>query len=137
MGLILDSSVAISAERRGLPVQDVLVGIRKIIGPVEIALSVVSVMEMEHGIWRAKDAARVRRRRQFLEDLISSVPVYPITTELARRAGRINAEQQERGIRIAFPDLLIGVSALELGYAVGTSNVRHFEMIPNLVVQRL
>jgi len=33
--------------------------------------------------------------------------------------------------------LLIGVSALELGYAVGTSNLRHFQMIPKLVVTRL
>ena len=94
-------------------------------------------MELEHGIWRAKDPARASRRRQFLEDPISNVPVYPITTELARKAGRIDAEQQERGVRIAFPDLLIGVSALELGYAVGTSNLRHFQMIPNLAVQQL
>lgn len=137
MGLILDSSVAISAERRRLPVEDMLAGIRDTVGSVEIALSVVSVMEMEHGIWRVKEAAQAARRRQFLEDLIGSVPVYPVTTELARKAGRIDAEQQERGVRIAFPDLLIGVSALDLGYAVATSNVRHFGLIPNLLVQRL
>ncbi|MDQ2946827.1 MAG: hypothetical protein M3Y27_12935 [Acidobacteriota bacterium] len=67
----------------------------------------------------------------------SIVPVYPITTELARRAGRIDAEQQARGIRIAFQDLLIGVSALELGYSIVTYNVRHFQMIPNLDVKQI
>ena len=47
----------------------------------------------------------------------------------------VDAEQQTRGILIAFQDLLIGVSAPELGYAVMTHNVRHFQMIPNLVVE--
>jgi len=94
----------------------------------------VSVMELEHGIWRAKDETRARRRRQFREDLIVSVPVYPVTVELARKAGRIDAEQQEKGVRIAFQDLLIGVSALELGYSVATQNLRHFRMIPGLDV---
>ena len=117
--------------------EDMLEHIREVVGPTEIALSVVSVMELEHGIWRAKDAGRANRRRQFLEDLIGNVPVYPITTELARRAGRIDAEQQEVGTCIAFQDLLIGVSALELGYAVGTSNLRHFRMIPDLSVVQL
>ncbi len=137
MGLILDSSVIVAGERRGLAVEDILVAVRAVSGPTEIALSVVSVMELEHGIWRAKDPGRANRRRQFLEDLIGNVPVYPVTTEVARRAGRIDAEQQERGIRVAFQDLLIGVSALELGYAVGTSNLRHFRMIPNLAVTEI
>jgi tRNA(fMet)-specific endonuclease VapC len=137
MGLILDSSVAIAGERRGLPVEDLLAFVRGIAGSTEIALSVLSVMELEHGIWRAKDETRARRRRQFLEDLIANVPVYPITTELARRAGQVDAEQQERGVRIAFQDLLIGASALELGYSVVTQNLRHFRMIPGLNVVQI
>jgi len=94
-------------------------------------------MELEHGVWRAADAARASRRRQFLEDLIANVPVYPVTTELARRAGRIDAVQQQKGICIAFQDLLIGVSALDLGYAVVTHSMRHFRMIPGLDVKQL
>jgi predicted nucleic acid-binding protein len=111
--------------------------IRTLTGPEDIALSAVSVMELEHGICRAKEPAQHTRRKQFLDDLISNVPVYPVTTGLARQAGRIDAEQQARGICIAFQDLLIGVSALDLGYAVVTHNVRHFHMIPNLQVKQL
>ena len=133
---MLDSSVAISAERRGLSVEALLTEIRDIIGPQEVALSVVRILELEHGIWRAKEVAHASRRQKFLGDLIDSVPVVPITTDLARKAGRIDAEQQARGIRIAFQDLLIGVSALELDYGLGTHNVRHFELIPNLKVKR-
>ena len=137
MGLILDSSVVITAERSGLPVEGMLEAIGKLSGATEIAMSVVSVMELEHGIWRASEPARAVRRRQFLEDLIGNVPIYPITTELARKAGRIDAEQQIKGRKIAFQDLLIGVSALDLGYAVATHNVRHFTLIPGLEVKQL
>jgi predicted nucleic acid-binding protein len=137
MGLILDSSVAIAAERRRLAVEDMLAAIRQQTGPEDVALSVVSVMELEHGIWRAKEPVQAARRKQFLEDLIGNIPVYPVTTELARKAGRIDAEQQARGIRIAFQDMLIGVSALNLGYAVILHNVRHFQMIPNLEVKQI
>lgn len=137
MGLIPDSSVAIAAECRRLAVEDMLSAIREAAGLEEIALSVVSVMEREHGIWRAKEPAQATRRKQFLEDLIRNIPVYPVTTDLARKGGRIDAEQQARGIGIAFPDLLIGVSALDLGYAVMTHNVRHFQTIPDLVVKSL
>jgi predicted nucleic acid-binding protein len=56
---------------------------------------------------------------------------------LARKAGRIDAEQQEKGLRIAFQDLLIGVSALALGYGVLTSYLRHFQLIPELVVLQI
>lgn len=137
MGLILDSSVAIDRERGGLSAGDMLAAIRAITGPTEVAVCAVTVMELEHGIWRAKDVGRARLRQQFLEDLIGIVPVYPVTTELARRAGRIDAEQRQRGIQIALPDLLIGVSALDLGYEVGTGNVRDFERIPGLKITKL
>jgi predicted nucleic acid-binding protein len=41
---------------------------------------------------------------------------------------------QPKGIRVALGDLLIGATALELGYSVLTSNIRHFEKIPGLIV---
>jgi predicted nucleic acid-binding protein len=37
---------------------------------------------------------------------------------------------------IPLADLQIGVTALELGYAVATHNARHFRMIPNLEVKQ-
>jgi len=88
MGLILDSTVAIKAERQKHPVEGMLSLIRNEVGSTDIALSVVSVMEFEHGIWRAKDPTHAAIRKQFLEDLIRCVPVYPLTTDIARLAGR-------------------------------------------------
>jgi predicted nucleic acid-binding protein len=95
MGLMLDSSVAIGGERQSLAAVDMLAANRVALGPLEIALSVVTVMELEHGIWRGKDPDRAGVRRQFVKDLIGNIPVYPITTEVARRAGRMDAGQRE------------------------------------------
>ena len=40
----------------------------------------------------------------------------------------------QNGVTIPFDDLLIGAGALELGYAVVTRNVRHFQRIFGLSV---
>jgi predicted nucleic acid-binding protein len=63
--------------------------------------------------------------------------VHPVTLEVARLAGRIEAQQEDKGIRVAFEDLLIGVTALHLGWSVATLNFRHFASIPGLSVVQL
>jgi predicted nucleic acid-binding protein len=56
---------------------------------------------------------------------------------MARIAGRLDAEGRKAGRVVPFSDLLIGATALHFGYAVGTSNVRHFRMIPALAIVQL
>lgn len=65
-------------------------------------------------------------------ELLTGVPIRPVTIQIAIRAGQIDGQSQARGIRIPLSDLLTWVSALELGYGVGTANVRHFQLIPGL-----
>ena len=137
MGVVLDSSAVIAGERKGQAAAEVLSGIRTALGAQPIALSTVSVIELEHGIWRAKDAAQAERRQKFLDDLFAAVPAYPLTFEIARRAARIDGESRRKGILIPLQDLVIGATALEFDYAVATANVRHFRMIPGLIVTGL
>ena len=137
MGLILDSSVVIAGERKGQSVAELLAAIRASFGPEAIALSTVSVIELEHGIWRAKDAAQAANRQRFFDDLFAAVPTYPLTFSIARRAARGDGESKRRGEVIPFQDLVIGVTALEFDYAVATADVRHFRMIPGLMVRPL
>jgi predicted nucleic acid-binding protein len=66
-----------------------------------------------------------------------NVPVHPVTEATAEIIGRISGEQAAKGIKISFDDLAIGAAALEHGYAVATLNLRHFRMIPGLVVKSL
>jgi predicted nucleic acid-binding protein len=137
VGLILDSSVAIAAERRGDSVQALLQRIVDIAGNQEAALSTAGVVELVHGIHRANTAERRARREAFVEDLLAAVVVYPLTTDIARMAGKLDAEQQSRGVVIPFADLPIGATALSLDYSVLTTNLRHFERIPGLALLQL
>jgi tRNA(fMet)-specific endonuclease VapC len=52
-------------------------------------------------------------------------------------AGKLDREQQSKGIVIPFGDLLIGATALSLGFSVLTKNLRHFQKIPGLSVVQL
>lgn len=137
MGLILDSSVAIAAERRGDTVQAFLQRVIDVASNQEAALSTVGVVELVHGIHRANTAERRARREAFVEDLLAVVAVYPLTTDIARLAGKLDADQQRRGVVIPFADLLIGTTALALGYSVLTTNPRHFGRIPGLSLFQL
>jgi predicted nucleic acid-binding protein len=65
---------------------------------------------------------------------MSDLAVYPYTQEIALLAGRIDGEQATKGLAIPFGDLLIGATALSLGFSVLTTNLRHFRLIPGLTV---
>lgn len=134
MGLILDSSVVIAAERRGETVEQLIERVIAVSGDQEAALSAVGLVELVHGIYRARTPETRAKRELFVQDLTAVLSVYPLTKETAFIAGRVDAEQQRSGIVIPFEDLLIGATALSLGYSVGTVNVRDFQRIPGLSV---
>jgi len=137
VGLILDSSVLIAAERRGHTVRQILEQIKAAHGEIDIGLSVVTIAELMHGAYRAKSDVDKRGRLAFIDRLCSDVPVHPVTVEIARRVGPIEGEQAAQGIVIAFEDLAIGVTALHLGSDVATLNVKHVQTIPGLNVVTL
>jgi len=130
MGLILDSSIVVAAERRGHNVPHILEQIRTAHGEVDVGLSVVTIAELMHGAYRAKTDADRLPRLAFIEEICRDVPIHPVSLEIARGIGRIEGQQAARGISLSFEDLAIGVTALELGFDVATLNVRHFEKIP-------
>lgn len=137
MGLILDSSILIAGERRGETVKQVIQRVRALCGDQESALSVISIIEFTHGIYRAKtDADRVRRKA-FADELVRDMIVHPVSLAIAQLAGRIEGEQAAKGISIAVEDLIIGATALQVGFDVVTLNVKHFQAIPGLNVATL
>lgn len=134
VGVILDSSVLIAAERQGHSVRQILELVQASEGETEIGLSVVTIAELVHGAYRGKTQAQQERRLEFIERLCQDVPVHTMTLDIARLVGRIEGEQQAKGIQFAFEDLVIGATALHLGYSVMTLNARHFHRIPGLTV---
>lgn len=98
MGLILDSSILIAGERRGQTVKQVIQRVRAAYGDVESALSVVSVVELTHGIYRARTDADRLRRKAFCDELIRDVIVHPVSLAIAELAGRIEGELAAKGV---------------------------------------
>jgi len=105
-----------------------------IAGNQEAALSSVGLTELVHGIYRADSAQIQSRRRSFVDELRIGLTVYPYTAETAMLAGRIDGEQTAKGVIIPYADLLIGATALSLGFSIITANPRHFALIPGLHV---
>ena len=132
MGLILDSSVIIAGERKGKNARQALAEIARQAPGEDVAVSVITLIELAHGVARANSPERRAVRRQFLHELMAAPPVHPVSAAVALRAGQIDGENAAIGIRPALADLLIGVTALELGYSVATANLRHFQMVPGL-----
>jgi predicted nucleic acid-binding protein len=137
MGLILDSSVVIAAERRGDTVEKLIEQVVGRVGDQDAALSAVGLTELIHAIYRAPTAELRMRRQSFIEELIDDLAVFPYTKETAIIAGRIDGEQQSQGVTIPFSDLLIGATALSLDFVLLTVNVRHFRLIPGLSMIQL
>jgi tRNA(fMet)-specific endonuclease VapC len=134
MGLILDSSVLIAAERKGQNARQALGEVARRAAGEDVALSVVTLIELAHGAARADTPERKVMRRQFLHELTTALPVHAVTVPVALRAGQIDGENTSKGVRIALSDLLIGVTALELRYRVATVNLRHFQLVPGLEI---
>ena len=155
MGLVLDSGVLIAAERDARPVSELLATLEHAHGETEIVLSSITVIELEHGLHRAQTTEQARKRRDYLDTVFAAIPVEPFTRAMAQRAAKIDAEARQLGRTIPLADLLIdaearqlgrtipladlliGATALHFGYAVGTRNLRHFQMVPNLAVTQL
>lgn len=133
---MLDSTAAVAAERQGKNARQLLEAVAQETGDEEIALSVTTVLELAHGVTRADTPDRRERRQRFLDDLLTGVPIQPVTVRIALRAGQIDGQSQA-AVSIPLSDLLIGTSALELGYTLGTANLRHFQLIAGLKVVRL
>ena len=85
-------------------------------------------------------ARRLREYAPLLLDRLDrtvppNLPVLPFDGAAARWYGEVRAELEHRGTPLADADLRIGAIALARGLTVVTGNVRHFQRIPNLVVE--
>jgi len=79
MGLILDSSVLITAEREGQNARQMLAAVSAKAGNTEIAISVVTLIELAHGAARAGTPERKAKRQRFIQELLMALPIHPVS----------------------------------------------------------
>lgn len=132
MALLIDSSVIIDLERRGLPAETMVLAL-----PGEdLALSAVTASELLFGVHRADSAERRLRRQALVESVLSALPVFVLDLAVARIHSRLGAQLAEAGRPIAAHDLLIAAIAIAYGYDLLTANVRDFGSAPGLTVRQ-
>lgn len=73
MGIILDSSAAVAAERQRKNPKQLLQAIALETGDDAVGISALTVLELAHGIVRADRPERREKRQHFLNELISVV----------------------------------------------------------------
>ena len=136
MGLLIDSTACLHAERNRRTPEELVSEIMERWGDAELWVSVMSAAELFHGYWRADHPSRRARREEFVEALLAAIPVLPITLATARVVGRIDAQLTAEGQRIPTSDLLIAATALSRGDAIVTGDARHFDRVTGLTVHR-
>jgi len=131
VGILIDSSVLIAAERGRLALAEHIRGQEQ----EPVALSALTASELLHGVHRANDLQRRSRRERFVEAILTRFPVVEFGLEAARVHARLWAELLERGHVVGAHDLIIGATAIAMDFQVATVNTRDFEQIPGLRVQ--
>jgi predicted nucleic acid-binding protein len=102
-----------------------------------VAISAIALVELDHGLYRARFDQDRARRKVFADDVATDLVCYPVDREVARLAGSIEGKLAAAGYAVGLADLLIGCTALHLGDSVLTLNSKHFNLIPNLTVLTL
>jgi tRNA(fMet)-specific endonuclease VapC len=127
VGLLVDSDLLIGLERAGDVPLDVLPG------DEEVAISVITMSELLHGVHRATGEIR-SRRRSFVEWILAEFEAIPITTVVARAHAEAWAELAAAGSLIGAHDLWIAATAIAHDLGLATQNRADFERVPGLRV---
>jgi tRNA(fMet)-specific endonuclease VapC len=128
VGLLIDTDVLVGLERTGAAHE-----LDALLGDEPVAISVITVSELLHGVHRASDENRIARRA-FVEHVLAGLPAVPITDTVARVHAEVWATLAARGATIGAHDLWIAATALAHGLRVGTRNATHYGRVPGLRV---
>jgi tRNA(fMet)-specific endonuclease VapC len=132
MALLIDTSVLIAMERRGMRPED----IEQLAPPQAAAISSVTASELLVGVHRATPESRQVRRSVFVERVLDTIPLLPMDMQVARVHALIAADLSAKGQPIGDHDLIIAATALANGYDILTDNPRDFDRVPGLTVRR-
>ena len=131
MGIILDSSVIISAEKGTFQLENWLSN-----QTGEIELAAITVAELWHGVVRATPQHRARRE-EYVRRIIDLLPIIPYTERTAFEHARIWAELAHEGRMTGYYDIIVAATALERDSEVATLNTKHFAGIRGLKLAKL
>lgn len=89
-----------------------------------LATAAINVAEVYAGM-RAGEEAKTQR-------LLSNLDCYPLTADVARRAGTLKYESARKGQTLSLADMIVAATALEHGLALMTDNHKDFAVVRGL-----
>lgn len=131
MGIMLDSSILVAAERGKLDFADFL---RRYPGQA-VCISVITASEVLHGVHRAGTADQRQRRQAFVDGLLGQFEVVPLDLPVARKHAELSAALSAAGTPVGAHDLLIAATALSRGDKVISRDARSFPKLPGLTFE--
>ncbi|MGR3219121.1 MAG: PIN domain-containing protein [Candidatus Anammoxibacter sp.] len=129
MGLVLDSAVLISAERKKLDLPKLLMDQS---ATETVLISVITASELLHGCERAKDERIRKKRIEFVEGLLNHLPIVDFGPGEARKHAELWAILEEKGIWIGAHDMMIAATCLSIRANLATLNEREFSRVEGL-----
>ena len=138
MGLVLDTSALVAAERRvsaGQAWGQVLASM----STEEAVLPAIVFAELMSGVHLAETASRAATRRAKVDGLAVHCPIVEFTASIADQWARLFADLSRRGMLIPSNDLAVAATAVHLGFGVlvGPADERHFRRVPDLRVETI
>ncbi|MFM2450897.1 MAG: hypothetical protein RIS44_3347 [Pseudomonadota bacterium] len=101
--------------------------------PQQIAISVVTQMEIEYGL--LLNAARAKKLAPLLDAFLASIHILPFEEVDAKACASVRAALREQGQPIGPYDSQIAGTALARGLVVVTSNLGEFQRVGGLRVE--
>jgi tRNA(fMet)-specific endonuclease VapC len=98
--------------------------------PADIAVSVITVMELRYGL--LVNPQRARKIEPAISSFLASVTVLPFNAAEAEQVAQIRSILKTQGQPIGAYDVLIAATALWHNILMVTANQREFDRVPNL-----
>lgn len=97
--------------------------------------SAVTLGELYRGAFRSP--RRELHLRYIEERIVPAVTVLPYDQQVARVYGQVAGQLDAHGRRLADADVQIAATALHHDLELVTGNIRHFERVPGLKINRI
>ncbi|MCX6590073.1 MAG: type II toxin-antitoxin system VapC family toxin [Acidobacteria bacterium] len=120
--VVVDTDILIDYSRQAARLDPVL---RELMGDGMLAITAISVFELEQGFRRPEDRIR-------LSVFLEALPILQLDKAAAVKAGEVSRALAATGQNLALGDLLIAGIVLSHSGILLTRNIRHFSRIPGL-----
>lgn len=135
MGVLIDTSVLVAAERQEIDWDELLGRGADLAEDESVAMAAVSAAELLHGVQRLKGVAQARAGL-YVESILDRIPVLAYDVSVARVHATLSAALSSTGKAVGAHDLIIASTAVAHGYDVATRDLRSFPRIKGLGVRR-